>query len=83
MLFHAALSADNYRDMGQGMGQQISRELTSNFLEQKTKEKIRNHSGFGSFMAKVHEVDTILQKTAMQQQFCGCIVPLIAFVLFR
>ena len=36
-----------------------------------------------SVMAKVHEVDTILQEAAMQQLFSCRIVPLIDFVLFR
>ena len=34
-------------------------------------------------MAKVHEVDTILQKQVEQQQFSSYIVPLIVFKLFR
>ena len=40
----------NYRDMGHGMGQQDFLKIQLNYLTQKTKEKFRNHGGFGTFM---------------------------------
>ena len=51
--------------------------------QRKNKPGIDFKSIPGSFMAKVHEVDTILQESVMQQLFLDCIVPLILFVLFR
>ena len=48
--FCAAVSTANYRDMGHGMGQRISRKTSSNFLPPNIKEKFRNHGGFGTFL---------------------------------
>ena len=36
--------------MGQCMGQMGCREISPNFFSYKTKEKFRNHGGFGIFM---------------------------------
>ena len=75
MLVCDTQSIENYRDMGQGLGQRIFRKIQPNYFTLKAKEKFRNHGGFGTFLAKVHEVDTILQESAMQQ--------LLLCVLFR
>ena len=50
MLFCDTQSIENYRDMGQGLGQRISRKLQPNYFTLKVKEKFRNHGGFGTFM---------------------------------
>ena len=50
MLFCAALSTVNYRDMGQGMGQRDSLKICPNYFGKKTKEKFRNHGGFRTFV---------------------------------
>ena len=68
-------SIASYRDMGQGMGQGSMSKMSPNLQRQKTKEKFRNQYDSGTILAKVHEVDTILQEAAMQQ--------LIHRVLFR
>ena len=46
----AAVSTVFYRDMGHGMGQRISLKIRPNYFVCKTKEKFRNHGGFGTFM---------------------------------
>ena len=50
ILRNASLSTVNYRDMGHGMGQRISLKICPNYFLRKTKEKFRNHGGFGTFM---------------------------------
>ena len=50
ILKNLILSIVNYRDMGHGMGQRISRKTPLNFYPLNIKEKFRNHGGFGTFM---------------------------------
>lgn len=42
--------------------------FNSNFLSSKQEKSSENLMVFGTFMAKVHDLNTILQKLAMQQQ---------------
>ena len=50
MLVCDTQSIENYRDMGQGLGQRIFRKIQPNYFTLKAKEKFRNHGGFGTFM---------------------------------
>ena len=50
MLVCDTQSIENYRDMGQGLGQRISLKIRLNNFPRKVKEKFRNHGGFGTFM---------------------------------
>ena len=57
--------------MGQGLGQAQNPEVGAEPFEAENKRKVLKSCDFRTFMAKVHEVDTILQETAMQQLFTG------------
>ena len=59
MLVCDTQSIENYRDMGQGLGQRIFRKIQPNYFTLKAKEKFRNHGGFGTFLAYPPIVDTI------------------------
>ena len=50
MVSCAVLSIACYRRMGQGMGQRISLKIRPNYFAHKTKEKSRNHGGFGTIL---------------------------------
>ena len=68
MLVCDTQSIENYRDMGQGLGQRIFRKIQPNYFTLKAKEKSRNHGGFGTFLAYTTQFDTIRGKSGKMQR---------------